>query len=583
MIEFDGSFEGVSGPPRGDVQDSAELRRILALPRRVWDQEQTDELVRRMTEAHKTPAGTQTLLPLQAIALAEMAMFRGAHIGIPVGGGKTLVQLLSARMFPHVRRPLYLLPAHLVEKTHREAQEYRKDWVLPHFYRIESYQTLSRVSAADLLDRFQPDLVVLDEAHFTKNVKAGVTKRIFRYLREHPDTIAVFETGTPFGVSLKDFAHQMSAALREGSPVPRSHLDLDEWCRALDADVPEQTAMGFGALYQLDERDPIEGFQRRLRETPGIILSRDPPLPIPVHIETHLAPIDPVIEDAIRELRKKWRTPDGIDCKDGVEVWRHAREISTGFYSVWVPRAPEHWREARAAWARECRETLSNNRRDLDTEEQLIRHMAAEPDHYPEALETFQLWQEIEPDFVPNPVPHWISDTVIDWVMKWSRKGPGLIWTDRPTVGQRLADRGLPYYGEEGVDARTGRFVMDHDPKKPCVLARRANDSGRNLQAFDRNLIIDVPARGTDWEQLIGRTHRRGQKAQRISVDVLCGVVEDVAGFWKAHGRALRAQQITGQAQKLCHADLSCVIEEIALDKSEPRWVRSKPPQKEDT
>jgi hypothetical protein len=551
----------------------------LSIPRRIWTKDQTAEIVDRMTEAHRVPGSTARLRPLQAIALAEIAMFGGAHIGIPVGGGKTLTQLLAPKMLKKVQRPLFLNPAHLIEKTEREAAEYRRDWVLPAFYRIESYQTLSRVSKADFLDQYMPDLIVCDEAQFVKTPGAGVTKRVFRYLKANPGCVVVFMTGTPFGVSLRDFAHQMKAALGDGSPVPHTYLDLDEWCRALDADTPEQKALGFGALHALDPVDPVKGFQQRLYTCPGVILSQDPPLDIPIHIEAHEAPQDEAIEEAIKRLRQDWITPDGIECRDGVEVWRHAREIATGFYSVWTPRPPVEWAAPRSAWARECREILSSNRRDLDTEEQLIRHMQAEPGHYPEALATYLAWKEVEPTFIPNPVPYWISDKVIDWIVKWSKKSPGLIWTDRPAVGARLAARGLCYYGLDGVDAKTGKRTEEHDPSVSCVLGRKSNDSGRNLQAWRRNLVIDIPSRGTDWEQLIGRTHRPGQRAERIDVSLLFGCLEDVEAFWKAHGRALRAQEITGQAQKLCQADLSCVTEVTELDSREWRWKKTKPPK----
>lgn len=563
-----------------EVQHSRELDRVLAIPRRTWTPEQIETMVDRMTLAHRAPGSKARLRPLQAIALAEIAAIRGAFIGIPVGGGKTLTQALAPRMLRDIQRPLFVNPAHLIPKTEREFQEYRKDWVLPTFYRVESYQTLARSGAADFLDRFLPDMIVFDEAHFVKNTGTAVARRVKRYLKNHPKTVTVFMTGTPFGVSLRDFAHQMEWSLGARSPVPhKGHdgIDLDEWCRALDADVPEQQQLGFGALHRLDPDDPIRGFQQRLFTCPGVVLSQDPPLPIPIHIESHVAPQDDAIKDAIAALRKDWITPDGLECRDGVEVWRHVRELATGFYSVWTPRPPIEWAEPRSAWARICREVLSNNRRDLDTEEQLVRWMEAHPDHYPDALEVYRAWKEVEPSFVPNPVPYWISDKVLDWIVKWSRKSPGLIWTDRPAVGLRLAERGLAYYGQDGVDLRTGKRTEEHDPSVSCVLGRKSNDSGRNLQAWRRNLIVDVPSRGTDWEQLIGRTHRPGQQAERIDVDLLFGCIEDVEAFWKAHGRALRAQGITGQAQKLCHADLSCVLEPDALER-EPRWRKTKPP-----
>jgi hypothetical protein len=98
----------------GGVQSSAELTRIAGLPRRRWSPEQTTTNVGALTTALRTPKGRQELLPLQAIALAELAQWRGVFAPIPVGGGKTLLSLLASRMLPGVERPLLLLPAHLI-------------------------------------------------------------------------------------------------------------------------------------------------------------------------------------------------------------------------------------------------------------------------------------------------------------------------------------------------------------------------------------------------------------------------------------------------------------------------------------
>lgn len=555
------------------VQDSAELRRIHALPRRVWTPEATADLVARMSDAHRAPGGTQTLRPLQAIALAEMGLHGGLYTGLPIGHGKTLLSLLAPRMFRHVKRPLLLVPAHLVEKTERESREYREHWVLPTFLKTVSYQTLSRVAAAGLLERYAPDLIVCDEAHYAKNKSAGVTKRIMRYLEAHPDCIVVWMTGTPYGNSLADFEHQSWRALGAKSPVPHSYLDLDEWSRALDVDTPDQKRMGFGALERFDVDDPVRGVMRRLYESPGFVLSQDPPLPIPIRITSHLAPVDPAIRDAFAVLRETGDTPDGMPCADQMEVWRHAREIATGFYSVWVPRAPADWRDARSIWASLCRDILSSNRRDLDTEEQLCQHLDALPEHYPAAAAALATWRAVKPTFKPNPVPHWISSVCLDWIVAWSRQAPGLIWTDRPAVGLALAARGLAYYGLGGVDQVTGLRAEEHDPGVSCVLARKVNDSGKNLQAWRRNLLIDIPSSGQDLEQLLGRTHRPGQRAERIDADLLFGCIEDCEAFWRAYSRSSRAQEVTGQAQKLCQADLSGVTEPGMLPK-QPRFAK---------
>jgi hypothetical protein len=580
------------------VQDSAELRRIETIIRRVWTPAQISDMVARWTEALRTSSGSQTLFPLQAVSLTEIASWRGLFGALPTGTGKTLLSGLAARAVPGVQRPLLLVPAHLREKTETELREYRRDWVLPGLLRVESYQTLSQVRSERFLQEFKPDLIIADEADYLKNPSAGVTRRVARYLREAHEARKrvpfVALLGSPTDTGLRDFAHLISWAVPQ-SPVPEEFLALDEWARCLDADVPEHRRLAPGALVRLEPeaRDEIrQVFQRRLHHTPGVVLSYEAELPIPIDLRGIVLPLCPAQEAALTELRKSWKTPDGIDVADGPEIWRHAREITTGFYSVWVPRAPQEWKDARSAWARACRETIASNRRGIDTEQALVQAMprtcdCGRPsahhsigDHYPEAQEARAAWIEIEPTFKPNPVPHWISGAALDWIESWARQGPGLIWVDRPVVGEALARRGLPYYSNDGVDKTTGRRVEHHDPQEgSIVLARRANDSGRNLQAWSRNLVVDVPARNRHWQQMIARTHRFGQRAERVTVDVVLGSIEDVRAMAKALDRADYAHSMTGAPTKLHHATW-CDIPDPDIEGVWPgaRWKRTKPP-----
>lgn len=571
----------------GAVQDSDELRRVEAIPRRTWSPEQTAALVSRLTAALRAPGGTQTLRPLQAIALAEIATWGGAFVPIPVGGGKTLIDYLAPRMRPEVLRPLVLVPAHLRQDMEIAAAAMRRDWILPITYRVESYQTLSRVGAADFLDSFKPDMIIADEACSLKNPQAAVTRRVARYLRrrlqEGRPVVYVDQTGTPADSSIREYAHRSSWALRQTNPCPEDFAALDEWCRALDSGVPDMRRLEPGALARLqgpEDDTVLVGYQRRLRESPGVVMAADEPLPIPLEITSHVVALDAAQRAAFDTLRADWITPDGIMAEDGVAVWRHARELATGYYSVWTPRPPADWRDARSDYAREFREVLASNRRDIDSAEQLTRALDADPSLYPSAAAALAKWREIEPTFTPNPVAHWISDHVIDWIAAWAAQAPGLIWTDRPAVGLRLAERhGIPFYSNDGIDARTGRFVMSHKAREGSIcLGRRSNDSGRNLQhEWSRNLIVDVPPGGRAWEQMLGRTHRPGQAADKVTAEVLFGCIEDANAFARALERSEWAAAASGYSRKLCRADLRGVLTpEVCGSFDGSQWRRTK-------
>lgn len=565
-----------------------ELQRIKRIVRRRWAPDVVDRLQSTLTDALKTRAGTQRLFRLQAIALAEAVQLGGAYIPIPVGGGKTLVSFLIPRLIRRIERPLILTYAHLIPKTEAEALEYRKDWALPVHYKIESYQTLSRKGAARYLSEYRPDYIFCDESQALKNPSASVTSKVERYVKHCRDTrfplVFCAGSGSPWATSIRDMAHVVSWCIPHTNPCPADYGALDEWARCLDADVPPLRRLDPGALLQLEAEpappfaDPHvrarRAFGFRFAQTPGVVMAEPEQLPIPIVIREIPVQLEPCQIEAYEGLRKGV-TPDGIDIADGPSHWRHAREINTGFYGVWEPRPPMDWREARRAWCSACRHVLQTNRRDLDSEEQLTDYLAEHPDHYPEAAEALAAWREIEPTFIPNVVYHWLTDRTLRQIADWAAQGPGLIWTDRPEAANRLsALSGLPYYGRGGLDARTGRTTIQHPPGQGAIiLARRANDSGLNLQAWNRNLVVDVPSGAVAWEQMIGRTHRTGQTARSVTFDVLVGCREDVLALNKAARRAAVVMDSTTLPQKLCHADLSAFPSDEEIEEREgPQW-----------
>jgi hypothetical protein len=525
------------------------------------------------------------LKPIQAIALSEIAQYRGGLFPIRVGGGKTLISFLAPRVLPGAKRPLLLLPAHLRDKTRNEMRAYRRHWQLPPFMRIESYQGLSRVSGASLLKDYAPDLIIADEAHMLKNPQAACTRRLARYIRDTrraggaADLVVM--SGTITKRSVRDFAHLSNWALRQLGPLPAAHDPLDEWSRALDTGVQGSRRLAPGALAVLraDPTEPIRvAFRRRLVQTPGVVATQEGPLPIELQITSHAVDLDPLLTAAYDTLRQEWITPDEWPIEDGVAMWRHARELATGFYSRWNPRPPEDWRNARRDWAAECREILKTNRRELDTELQ-VRRAVGELDQYPHALPALRRWQAIGPTFEPNSEAVWISDRTMRYVADWAAKnGPALIWTERPAVGERLsALTGCPYYGNLGIDAATGRSVESHDPASgSAILSIEANSVGRNLQKWNRNFVVDVQPNGAKWEQMLARSHRDGQKACTVFVDVLFGCIEDVLGFWRAVTDSEYAEDVSGQAQKLVHADLENVEDvQAAGRRAGPQWNKN--------
>ena len=140
-----------------EVQDTDEFRRVLALPRRDWEEAaQHNDLYLRMTQAYKQRVGTQEMRLIQAAALADAHDNGGLLAPIRVGEGKTLISYLLATVMQNVQRPCLMLPSGLIEKTWREFGVLRKHWVChPAFItrksfdaHIISYEILGRDSGA---------------------------------------------------------------------------------------------------------------------------------------------------------------------------------------------------------------------------------------------------------------------------------------------------------------------------------------------------------------------------------------------------------------------------------------------------
>lgn len=562
------------------VNPSAELARVASLPRRTWTEESALALSARLTPLVKTPQGTMTLNAVQAQALYEIGTYGGGFLPLAVGSGKTAISLLSPLVL-RSERALLLVPAAIKDKTRREAEHYAEHFKIPlRQIRIESYELLGRVQAADLLATYAPDCIVLDEAHRAKNAKAAVTKRLMRYVAANPHVRVVAMSGTITKRSLKDYAHLCNWCLPSHSPLPRQWHVLEEWANALDEKVKPMNRMEPGALMSLVEpgdylnadgeesRDALgmvddlavarRAFRRRLVETPCVVATTGSWSGCSLYVTGHTVHhFSQEIEAAFASTRNM-TLPDGQPLADGFAVWRHLRELALGFYYRWDPWPPAEWVERRRRWASYCREVLRDNRQGWDSELQVAQ--ACYHGHIDATL--WRHWKEIEPTFEPNTVPVWLDDTALKFAEAWiehhgGRKGKGgIVWVEHIAFGEALAARtGLPYYAKDGRDAG-GTYI--EQASGPIIASVASNSTGRNLQyQWSRNLVMSPPPGGLVWEQLLGRTHRQGQDADEVTCDVFLGCVEHVEAVDRALNDCQYIQDSTGQKQKLLYSDLT--------------------------
>ncbi len=550
-------------PNRRRVGGGAELTRILSLPRRTINGE---ELIAPLTEALKTPRGTWKLNAPQAQALYDIGTFGGGFLPLRVGSGKTLITLLAPLMVD-AKRPVLLLPAALIGKTNDEIREtYSPHWRVPTSIRMISYEMLGRVQGADYLSTWKPDLIIADECFRLKSKRAGVTKRVARYMRENPETKFVAASGTIMKDSLRDFAHIMRWCLKDGTPLPQKEEDLDEWADALDIKIPVFQRLDPGALTALSGGDADlaavrRGFQKRILETPMVVGSSGEEVACSLYIEGHVLSVQPITEAHFTTLRTKWETPEGWAFSEAVDLWRHARELALGFHYSWEVPGPEGWLNARRNWSAKVRLILAHSR-TLDTELQVA---LAYPDD-PELV----AWSAIRDTFIPVTRATWHDPSALEYCAKWMAKGPGIVWTSHTLFAEALSKAtGRPYFGAEGTDVEG---IPIEKASGAVIASIAANGTGRNLQRWNRSLITSMPTTAPITEQLLGRTHRQGQEADAVYVDVLLGCQEHVSAVTKVREAAEAQKDLLGHSQKLLVSDLVMPVTPMVG----ARWVAVK-------
>jgi hypothetical protein len=178
---------------------------------------------------------------VQALALWEIFQGRGAYLGIPVGGGKTLISWLAAYILD-AERPIVIIPEGLFSKTTKEFHKIAQTWVAPkHPPVLVGTKCLQREENVDYLQRMfgglGPDFVFIDECDLMRNTDAATPKRL--------DRLKLESLGGEIGYE---------------DPLPEEAADLDdcapgvaeaviEWCQARG--IPFVCATGTGTRFSI--------------------------------------------------------------------------------------------------------------------------------------------------------------------------------------------------------------------------------------------------------------------------------------------------------------------------------------------
>jgi hypothetical protein len=481
---------------------------------------------------------------IQAQALVELWDARGLFGAMRVGSGKTLVSFLAPKVLD-AKRPVLLTTAGLIEKTRNDILEYSKNWFIPKF-EILSYEILGRADHANDLQNLEPDLIIADEGHKLKNIKAAVTRRVEREIIRGAKFVVL--SGTLLGDNFWEYAHLLIWSLGEYAPIPNNRAALDAWAFGLSKPKYSLFRPNFAELNRLGVPTPEE-FRRILVNTPGIVIS-DADVDCPAEIQINKLPAvgSPEISDAIHHLRTQWALPDGYLLSDAAQVWSAMQQLALGFFYTWDPRPSPAYMQARSDWAKYVRNIIARGG-SIDSEEQ-VKNLVLESDTHKTGKRYLERWLKERAAYTGVQHAIFLSEAIINQCAAWMRT-PGVVWSEFDAFGRKLADRvGARYFGSNATD-KDGTAIFSVSGKEAIVASRPACGTGQNLQMFDRALVLTPRPDPEVWEQLLGRHHRFGQKSSSIAVDVLIGCPESLEALTQAKAGARFIQRTSGLKQKL--------------------------------
>ena len=521
----------------------------------------------------RVPGSQARLLKWQACALWEAYENAeqhgvGAWLALPVGTGKTLIMYLLGKILA-AKRVLMIVTRLTMDQVKEAFISYVRDWGgTPYVYQIKTWSSLSPESGEHVLERFQPDLIVIDESHKLANARSSASRRIDRYIVQKQEAVKVVAmTGTPSRKSIMSYWHILGWCLRHMMPLPMHEGEANEWAAALDEGVWGMSYADPGVLGRSREQARA-WYKARLSETPGVlIVDEDSAGTIPLHVRWRFARPDPIMDRHYEEFLLNNRNPAGIDVTSGLERWRLDAQLGAGLFMRWKVPPPKEWSDARRGFASAVREAIENStwsRRPLDTPAQVIRHCRDMPE--------VQAWVKIKPTFKPVTEVEWFSSSALEDARAWlnESRAPGVVWVGIPEFGHHLSRlTGLPYYGESGTDA-SGRFLNRADRSRSLIASWNANKEGFNLQDWKRALVCQHPQSALYAEQLYGRHHRRGQ-TDPVVYDVLISSGGAIDAFETMIREAETVKEREGLTQKILRATITRARPTITPG-SEFRW-----------
>ena len=515
----------------------------------------------------KREGGEMMLRPIQNEMLWQASLSKGLLGLVGVGEGKTLPSFLLPRVLKS-EKPLLLIPASMRSQAKADFNHYNEHFHLPEHMEMRSYEEIS--TTPGLLNQLQPDLIVCDEVHKLKNPSSTRTRRLAKYFkyctrRKIPLPMFVGLSGSITSTSIKDFWHLSLWALKEKTPLPLKWNFMNAWALTLDKGQKgsrKDMSTIFPVMLHFKKDNARSAFKENLLSAKGVVISHKAPPPCQLDMHSLTLKLDKKTEKLIKHVNSTWQTPSGEELDSALAMVRLKRQMVCGFYYYWDwPNQPDTaWLEARSNWAKACRLYCSKAPEGLDTpallERGILMYLRKELEiKFPkELIYAYIEWAKQKTKPLPPVAVKWFSKYFLQNVISWAnaQSEPPLIWYEHTALAQALHQlTGWPIYGTgKHADEALTQVTEPHIG----LASIRSHSQGKNLQVWGNHYIAHPLSDGARWEQLLGRSHRQGQKRKIVSVSVL-NHSEFGKALVSAKESAKYIEQATGLKQRLLNAN----------------------------
>ncbi len=527
------------------------------------------------------------------------------------------------RALPWARQHLAISvgePLHLSGMSQKKRLTYCRAQARVGLY-VMPYSYLSVEDTQEMLSLIDADLVIADEA---QNLSGDNPKqrRFWSWVdeRKHAQrpVAGVAMSGTLTSRTPLDYHKIIRWTLGPNSPLPRPKVEAIQWAKMLASGVGDPPASMHDDIEPLlrwaEPRvarpltftvpDIRAAYKERLHTVPGFVSGGDDRLGVGLEIRN--TPAKPPEEcpggdqllKLLGRLENDWRGPNGDILTFGIEIHNAMRELSAGFYNrrFWdeshpkVKQAKKRF-EIEQVYNKGLNDFFRHTRKPipgLDTPMLVGKYheIRGEMRSYldgPALYKVWRAWKDLEDPDLPErqSEPVRVCDFkirhAVDWatrIWRGNRYGVrgGILWTYHTGVAEWLRESltavGLPVLMKGG-----GATWLENDGSEQffCIASIESHCAGKELQHHRHQLAVQLPRPANQVEQLLGRCHRTGQRADKLIVDTNLSLEWDHEQLASTLNDTIYMKETIGGDYKLLVADWNPPPKQYSED-----WLRAR-------